>query len=42
MSNYLRIGERPNKINIEPLDFAQEVNLLRLYRGKHIQLIVLL
>ena len=30
----LTIGERPNKKNIESLNFAQKVNLLRLWREK--------
>ena len=34
MLNKLTIGERPNKKNIESLDLAQKVNLLKLWRGK--------
>ena len=30
MSNLLTIGERPNKKDIESLDFTQKVNLLKL------------
>jgi hypothetical protein len=30
MLNKLTIGERPNKKNIESLDLAQKVNLLKL------------
>ena len=34
MSNYLTIGERPSKKNIESLDLTWKVNLLRLWREK--------
>ena len=30
MLNYLMIGERPNKKNIESLDSTRKVNILRL------------
>ena len=33
MSNYLMIGERPNKANIESLDFKRKVKLLSLWCG---------
>ena len=34
MSNQLTIEEKPNKKSIESLDLTQNVNLLRLWRGK--------
>ena len=36
MSNQLRIGERPNKKNIESLDLTLKVNLLRLWHGNSV------
>ena len=32
----LTIGENPNKKNIESLNLTHKVNLLRLWRGKHL------
>ena len=36
------MGERPNKKNIESLDLTQKVNILKLWHGKNVVIIMII